>query len=301
MSQLREAAQQALEALQYHTEQTRPISQTNDAIAALRAALEAEQPVSNTYKSGKCIACGNPSQDPTQEHFVAATASEGARTPEDSNPQRVEAPQDMVDRIADCLVEDHIALMNENRMLREKLAKLEAEPVVTDHEGRPMTYWGGKAPAPKPEAEPQEPVRLDKELMDRIETEANRSFRRHTGSVRGQQWSMWDGYEAHVALAAIRLYAAPKPEAEPQEPVAEKLERLLWEFIDLQAMYPDQRPNPETWSHVLAYAPQSDRDGERLDWLDKVCSTGNGRHLYCLAGGLRQAIDAAMAAEKEQS
>lgn len=36
---LREAAQQALEALEYHTEQTRPIQRTTDAIAALRAAL----------------------------------------------------------------------------------------------------------------------------------------------------------------------------------------------------------------------------------------------------------------------
>lgn len=36
---LREAAQQALDALEYHTEQTRPIQRTADAIATLRAAL----------------------------------------------------------------------------------------------------------------------------------------------------------------------------------------------------------------------------------------------------------------------
>ena len=35
-------------------------------------------------------------------------------------------------------------------------------------------------------------------------------------------------------------------------------------------------------------------DAERLDWLDTQCSEGNGRHLACLPGGLRQAIDAAM-------
>lgn len=35
-----EAMKQALEALEYHTEQTRPITQTQEAITALRAALE---------------------------------------------------------------------------------------------------------------------------------------------------------------------------------------------------------------------------------------------------------------------
>lgn len=40
MNDLRTAAQQALEALKYHVEQTRPIHRTNEAIDALRAALE---------------------------------------------------------------------------------------------------------------------------------------------------------------------------------------------------------------------------------------------------------------------
>lgn len=40
MSTLREAAQQALEALEYHVEQTRPIWKTSKAIVALMAALE---------------------------------------------------------------------------------------------------------------------------------------------------------------------------------------------------------------------------------------------------------------------
>lgn len=39
MTALREAAQQALEALEYHVEQTRPIHRTSEAITALRAAL----------------------------------------------------------------------------------------------------------------------------------------------------------------------------------------------------------------------------------------------------------------------
>jgi len=40
MTTLRTAAQQALEALEYHVEQTRPIDKTGEAITALRAALE---------------------------------------------------------------------------------------------------------------------------------------------------------------------------------------------------------------------------------------------------------------------
>ena len=39
MTDLRTAAQQALEALEYHVEQTRPIHRTSEAITALRAAL----------------------------------------------------------------------------------------------------------------------------------------------------------------------------------------------------------------------------------------------------------------------
>lgn len=46
---------------------------------------------------------------------------------------------------------------------------------------------------------------------------------------------------------------------------------------------------------MLAAAPQPSedaRDAARLDWLDKQCSEGNGRHICCLPGGLRAAIDA---------
>ena len=39
MTTLREAAQQALEALEYHVEQTRPIHRTSKAITTLKAAL----------------------------------------------------------------------------------------------------------------------------------------------------------------------------------------------------------------------------------------------------------------------
>lgn len=77
---------------------------------ARRADIEAELA---ECQLGVCIRCGNPSQDRTKEHFVAATASEGVSPPEESKPQRVEAPQDMVGRIANILVEDHVALMKQ--------------------------------------------------------------------------------------------------------------------------------------------------------------------------------------------
>jgi hypothetical protein len=41
-----------------------------------------------------------------------------------------------------------------------------------------------------------------------------------------------------------------------QEPVADRLERLLWEYIDLQAAHPEHRPDLKTWPHLMIYAPQ---------------------------------------------
>lgn len=98
-------------------EQANEIERLRQQLATMTA--ERDELVSNSYKLGTCVKCGNPSQDSTQEHFVEATASEGGSPPEDSRPQRVEAPhhfpqpENMVDRIADILVEDHIALMKE--------------------------------------------------------------------------------------------------------------------------------------------------------------------------------------------
>ena len=48
-NKMREALQQALAALEYHTEQTRPIHSTNEAIATLRAAL-AQQASTDTAR-----------------------------------------------------------------------------------------------------------------------------------------------------------------------------------------------------------------------------------------------------------
>ena len=53
MTTLREAAQQALEALQYHVEMTRPVDRTSEAIFNLRAALAQpdQRPVAWTYQN----------------------------------------------------------------------------------------------------------------------------------------------------------------------------------------------------------------------------------------------------------
>lgn len=51
MTDLKTAAQQALEALEYHVEQTRPIWKTSEAIAALEAAL-AEPDTCTWYQDG---------------------------------------------------------------------------------------------------------------------------------------------------------------------------------------------------------------------------------------------------------
>ena len=55
-------------------------------------------------------------------------------------------------------------------------------------------------------------------------------------------------------MSAITTIA--KALAQPaQEPVADRLERLLWEYIDLQAAHPEHKPNPKTWPHLMTYAP----------------------------------------------
>jgi hypothetical protein len=54
--------------------------------------------------------------------------------------------------------------------------------------------------------------------------------------------------EARTAIKAALAQPA-------QEPVADRLERLLWEYIDLQAAHPEHRPNPKTWHHLMTYAP----------------------------------------------
>ena len=137
MNDLRTTAQQALEALLDDClVQVGPHSwerRSDLAITALRAALA--EPV----QIGSCIACGNRITG-QPEHFVVATASDGVSAPEGYSPQQVETlhPQKggdilsppLADRIAGILVEDHIALMEENKILRERLAEPVQEPVA---------------------------------------------------------------------------------------------------------------------------------------------------------------------------
>ena len=54
-NKMREALQQALAALEYHTEQTRPIHSTNEAIATLRAALAQQASEEDDLKVTKQI------------------------------------------------------------------------------------------------------------------------------------------------------------------------------------------------------------------------------------------------------
>ncbi len=57
MDKLREAAESALGALLYHTEQTRPIHSTNAAISALRAALAEQAPARVPLTEQQIVAC----------------------------------------------------------------------------------------------------------------------------------------------------------------------------------------------------------------------------------------------------
>ena len=40
-----------------------------------------------------------------------------------------------------------------------------------------------------------------------------------------------------------------------QEPMPNRLERLLWEYIDLQAAHPEHKPSHKTWSYLKIYEP----------------------------------------------
>ncbi|MFN8995635.1 MAG: hypothetical protein ACK5X3_18480 [Pseudomonadota bacterium] len=64
MTTLQTAAQQALEALEYHVEQTRPIHRTSEAITTLKAALAepVQEPCNKSCAPGYCYC--EPVQEP---------------------------------------------------------------------------------------------------------------------------------------------------------------------------------------------------------------------------------------------
>lgn len=108
------------------------------AAAALRERL-ADSPVNDSLTTGSCIACGN-RMTGSPKHFVVATAEVGVTAPEGYSPQQVEAlhphkggdvlSPPLVNRIADILIEDYIALMTENKQLRERLAQPDAKRIL---------------------------------------------------------------------------------------------------------------------------------------------------------------------------
>ena len=76
------------------------------------------------------------------------------------------------------------------------------------------------------------------------------------------------GYKSKKAAAQDKL---AQPE---QEPMPNKLERLLWEYIDLQAAHPEQKPNHKTWSHLKVYAPLPEQKPVAWlepEWGEKIC------------------------------
>lgn len=64
--------------------------------------------------------------------------------------------------------------------------------------------------------------------------------------------------EAHKAITALRERLT-QPEQEPVDS-AEKaeayLDARLWEFIDMAAAWPEAKPDPRIWGHVMVYAPK---------------------------------------------
>ena len=72
---------------------------------------------------------------------------------------------------------------------------------------------------------------------------------------------------------------------------ADRMADLLQELVDAPEVL--EATNPGQISSSAEPPTDVARDAERLDWLDAQCSEGNGRHICCLPGGLRSAVDAA--------
>lgn len=43
------------------------------------------------------------------------------------------------------------------------------------------------------------------------------------------------------------------------ENAGEEMERALWQFIEIAAAFPSERPDDRTWGHVMAYMPVEKR------------------------------------------
>lgn len=60
------------------------------------------------------------------------------------------------------------------------------------------------------------------------------------------------------------------------EQASEFIEKMLWEVIDVSAMFPRAKPDPRTWEHLMVYAPKREWVGltreEKAHILDH-CTT----------------------------
>ena len=70
--------------------------------------------------------------------------------------------------------------------------------------------------------------------------------------------TMYPHKVATEAAALLRERLA-QPEQEPvdsAEKAAAYLDARLWEFIDMAAAWPEAKPDPRIWGHVMVYAPK---------------------------------------------
>ena len=96
------------------------------------------------------------------------------------------------------------------------------------------------------EAEKQEPVA---HIVDKYNGE-------NSGSTPPEPMIIWVG----PMKIGDKLYTSP-PQRQPlvidsDEKASAHMEKALWEFIDTASMFPLAKPDPRTWPHVMAFAPQ---------------------------------------------
>lgn len=92
-------------------------------------------------------------------------------------------------------------------------------------------------------------------------------------------------------IAALRKRLAQPEPVDSNEKAGAYMDARLWEFIDMAAAWPEARPDPRTWDHVLVYAPkqrnpvspqspcemtQAERKMFRLGWLECEAAHGIG-------------------------
>lgn len=98
-------------------------------------------------------------------------------------------------------------------------------------------------------------------LIDQIESAARASFRRHRGSIRGQQLVAADNYDWHLLRAAYQAGHAVGVAAE-RERCATVCERIGDEYAESDRFkYPEMKMDAESGARSCAYAISAG-DGE---------------------------------------